>query len=406
MDEIKEFKPFGKLLKFIVDNRGKTCPTALSGIPLIATNCIKNENLYPVFEKVRYITEETFNNWFRGHPEPGDMIFVTKGTPGRVCLVSDPLNFCIAQDMVAIRADENKVYPKYLFAVLRSNVIQGEIENLHVGSLIPHFKKGDFNDLSIPLPNKELQEFIGNYYFNLSLKIDLLQRQNKTLEALAETLFRQWFVDHSTKLGKLGRFVEATFGGEWGKENPEGDYNLPSYCIRGTDIADLQKGLATRTPIRFIKEKKYKSIEMQNGDLVMEISGGSDGQSTGRTIFIDDDVKRLFDYPLVFSNFCRLVRPKKSEYGYYLLCYINMLYDQGDFFNLENGSSGIRNFDYKAFLYELDYEMHEPKSILAFNKEAQVFFNKINKNKFQIRTLTKLRDTLLPKLMSGEVRVG
>ena len=109
--KFKEYS-FKDLLVEIVDNRGKTCPTANAGIPLIATNCIKNDVLYPVFEKVRYVDQDTYDNWFRGHPEPDDMIFVCKGSPGRVAWVPDPINFCIAQDMVAIRADKSKVYPK------------------------------------------------------------------------------------------------------------------------------------------------------------------------------------------------------------------------------------------------------------------------------------------------------
>lgn len=103
--------PFGSLLSKIIDNRGKTCPTSEAGIPLIATNCIKNEHLYPVYEKVRYVSQEVYDSWFRGHPEPGDLIFVLKGTPGRVNWVNNPVDFCIAQDMVALRVDENKVYP-------------------------------------------------------------------------------------------------------------------------------------------------------------------------------------------------------------------------------------------------------------------------------------------------------
>lgn len=273
------------------------------------------------------------------------------------------------------------------------------------GTLFTHITKELMESFVIKLPSISEQLSITRILRSLDNKIDLLHRQNKTLEQLAETLFRQWFVENQTTFGKLGNLVEATFGGEWGKEVQESDYNFPVYCIRGTDIADLQVGLANRTPLRYVKEKKYKSIEMRNGDLVMEISGGSDGQSTGRTILINEDVKSLFSYPLVFSNFCRLIRPINPESGLYLLCYINMLYDQGDFFNLENGSSGIRNFDYKALLFELDYEIHDSSQILNFNKAVKPYFEKINKNKFQIRTLTQLRDTLLPKLMSGEVRV-
>ncbi len=113
------------------------------GIPRIATNCIKNESLYPVYEKRRYVSDETYKNWFRGHPEPQDIIFVCKGSPGRVAWTPNPVPFCIAQDMVAIRADETKIHPKYLFALLRSRATQDQILNMHDGTLILHFNKGD-----------------------------------------------------------------------------------------------------------------------------------------------------------------------------------------------------------------------------------------------------------------------
>ena len=164
--------PFSDCLSNIVDNRGKTCPTAATGIPLIATNCIKNDSLYPVFENERYVNQETYKNWFRAHPEPGDLIFVTKGSPGRVCFVPNPVPFCIAQDMLAIRANEDVVNPKFLFALLRSSETQQAIENLHVGSLIPHFKKGDFDQLILSIPDDlKLQENIGNIYFDFCRKI-------------------------------------------------------------------------------------------------------------------------------------------------------------------------------------------------------------------------------------------
>jgi len=78
--------PFADLLCNVVDNRGKSCPTTDTGIPLIATNCIRNELLYPTYEKARFISQEIYATWFRGHPKPGDIIFVNKATPGRVCL--------------------------------------------------------------------------------------------------------------------------------------------------------------------------------------------------------------------------------------------------------------------------------------------------------------------------------
>ena len=85
--------PLTELLDFIVDNRGKTVPTSEKGIALIATNCIKNEFLYPVYEKVRYVSQDIYETWFRSHPQPGDIIFVNKGTPGKTALVPNPVNF-------------------------------------------------------------------------------------------------------------------------------------------------------------------------------------------------------------------------------------------------------------------------------------------------------------------------
>ena len=137
----------------------------------------------------------------------------------------------------------------------------------------------------------------------------------------------------------------------------------------------------------------------------MEISGGSDDQSTGRTIYINDEVKAMFKYPLVFSNFCRLIRPKQKEYAFFLYLYIQFLYKQGDLFNLENGTSGIRNLDYKSLLFQLEYKLPDAEKVIRFDQEVSSQFRKINTNKHQIRTLTRLRDELLPKLMSGEVRV-
>ena len=174
-------KPLPEVLSFVVDNRGKTVPTTENGYMLIATNCVRNENLYPTYEKVRYLSEQTYRNWFRAHPIPGDILFVCKGTPGKVCLVPNPIDFCIAQDMVALRADENIVYNKYLLAVLRSREIQKQVEQTSVGDVIPHFKKSFFDQLLIPIPPMDIQKLIGDYYFSFSEKIELNKKINNNL---------------------------------------------------------------------------------------------------------------------------------------------------------------------------------------------------------------------------------
>ena len=173
--------PITELLSFIVDNRGKTVPTADDGWKLIATNCVTNNTLFPVYEKVRYLTQETYETWFRAHPISGDILFVNKGTPGRVCMVPDPVDFCIAQDMIALRADDKKIYNKYLFAVLRSRELQQQIYNTNVGDVIPHFKKQFMDQLLIPIPDRKIQEKIGDLYYQLSYKTELNKRINEKM---------------------------------------------------------------------------------------------------------------------------------------------------------------------------------------------------------------------------------
>ena len=182
-------KPLPELLDFIVDNRGKTVPTVSQDeaceIVLIATNCIRNENLYPVYEKVRYISRETYENWFRAHPISGDIIFVNKGTPGRISFCPENIDFCIAQDMMAFRVNSSVLYNKYLLAVLRSREMQEQIRITSVGDTIPHFKKEFLKELTIPVPSMEIQHIIGDCYFTLSEKIELNKKINENLRLYA-----------------------------------------------------------------------------------------------------------------------------------------------------------------------------------------------------------------------------
>jgi type I restriction enzyme S subunit len=371
MSHSLKYEAFGSLLKNVVDNRGKTCPTADCGIPLIATNCIVNNYLYPLYEKVRYVTEETYKTWFRDHPRPGDMIFVLKGTPGRIAWVPDPIDFCIAQDMVAIRADERKIFPKYLFAVLRSDVIQQEIEGLHVGSLIPHFKKGDFNDLIIPIVEPKLQEFIGNQYFDFSVKIDLLHRQNKTLEAMAETLFRQWFVEEADEgwvEGVLGDVIELVYGKGLRQEVRTGK----GYPVVGSS------GIVG-----------YHSDFLVNGPGIVIGRKGT----LGKVIYLFENF-----FPIDTTYYIKSkIESAGLLYEYFLLKTLN--------FEEMNSDSAVPGLN-RDIALSTEIQIAPLDKLHKFNKLASAFITKLSANSNNIQTLEKLRDTLLPKLMSGEVRVS
>ncbi|MCI2082295.1 MAG: restriction endonuclease subunit S [Bacteroidales bacterium] len=340
----------------------------------------------------------------------GDIVFTRVGTVDLSAYVKKHQEgWMFSSRMLRVRTNPDKVDSKFLSYFFQQKKFREYILNISVGATMPSINTEILKEVSVSYPSLSEQHIIASILSSLDDKIDVLQRQNTTLEKMVEALFRQWFVvkatGNSTK-GKLGDLIGETVDGEWGKEYNQGEFSKAVRCIRGTDIADLNNGLAGKTPIRFIKDSKFRNIEPKSGDLILEISGGTENQSTGRVTYINNDVKGLFDYPIIFSNFCRLLRIKDERYSYFLYCYLRYLYEQNEFFNLENGSSGIKNLDYKSLLYEQNYSMPVDKGkIIDFYTQVKIYFQRINQNKKQIRTLTALRDTLLPKLMNGEMRV-
>jgi type I restriction enzyme, S subunit len=420
------FVPFSELLSEVVDNRGRTCPTADTGIPLIATNCIRNDFLYPRYERVRYVSRDTYKTWFRGHPKPGDLIFVLKGTPGRVCFAPDPIDFCIAQDMVALRADQSKVDPKYLFALLRSPQIQSKIEQMHVGTLIPHFKKGDFGRLLLPIPNRSAQQFIGDVYFTLSSKIDLNRRINETVEAAARALFKSWFVDFDPVRAKAER------------RDPGVSSNISDLFPDSFDLAEsgeIPKGwqvravgeLATVTggSTPSTKEESY----WQGGT---HCWATPKDLSALRTPVLLDTERRITDTGLsqIASGLLApgaLLLSSRAPIGYLAIAEIPVAINQG--FIAMRAAPGVSNLfllrwaewahdlivsraNGSTFL-EISKSNFRPIPIAtppdrlmnAFDQLVRPLYARVVNNELSSRTLAQLRDALLPKLLSGELRV-
>ena len=381
-------------VKFIVDNRGKTVPTADNGIPLIATNCIKNNGLFPVFEKIRFVSEETYKTWFRSHPEPGDIIFVNKGTPGRVCLVPNPVNFCIAQDMVALRVDESVIYPKYLFAALRSDYIQNVIENMHVGTLIPHFKKSDFERLMIPVPDEVTQKYIGNLYYDLSMAIELNNQINKNLEEMAQAIFKSWFVDFEPF--KDGEFEESELG------------LIPKGWRVGVlgDIIDIfdSKRVPLSNRQRSVMEKKYPYY---GAATLMDYVDNYIFDGVYVLLGEDGTVMDEKGYPILqyvwgkfwVNNHAHVLKGKgvfSDEYLYILLKNTNVASIVTGAVQLKINQNNLTGLKI----------MIPPEDVVKqYNDVVKDIFACFRSNADEIKILISLRDTLLPKLMTGEIRV-
>lgn len=382
-----------------------------NGIPFYRSKEIIEKSLNQKVSTELFISKQRYEDIKIkfGSPRDGDILIAAVGErAGIPYLVNNDGDFYFKDgNLIWIKDFKPSLSPKYLLHYLKSNIGQSQLESTMIGSAQKALTIIGIKNLEISLPPLFEQESIAEVLSSLNDKIVLLHNNNKTIEQLAETLFKHWFDINNedvSKHGYLGDYFKDTIGGEWGKDKEDIDHNIEVKCIRGTDIGNLYNGIP-KPPIRYIKESKYEKCKLLDGDIIIEISGGTEDQSTGRCHYFNNNLIELLGGKVVFSNFCRLLRPKLNDYTYFLHVYINLIYQRGDFFNLENGTSGIKNLDLKSFLYQEKFFLPKDMDIIRFNKIVTPFFNKLTKNLNQIQQLETLRDTLLPKLMSGLVRV-
>ncbi len=382
-----------------------------NGIPFYRSKEIIEKSLNQKVSTELFISKQRYEDIKIkfGSPRDGDILIAAVGErAGIPYLVNNDGDFYFKDgNLIWIKDFKPSLSPKYLLHYLKSNIGQSQLESTMIGSAQKALTIIGIKNLEISLPPLFEQESIAEVLSSLNDKIVLLHNNNKNIEQLAETLFKHWFDINNedvSKHGYLGDYFKDTIGGEWGKDKEDIDHNIEVKCIRGTDIGNLYNGIP-KPPIRYIKESKYEKCKLLDGDIIIEISGGTEDQSTGRCHYFNNNLIELLGGKVVFSNFCRLLRPKLNDYTYFLHVYINLIYQRGDFFNLENGTSGIKNLDLKSFLYQEKFFLPKDMDIIRFNKIVTPFFNKLTKNLNQIQQLETLRDTLLPKLMSGLVRV-
>lgn len=417
MNKVFKYVPITDLLETIIDNRGKTVPTSEKGIPLIATNCIKHSSIYPTLEKVRYVNEETHTNWFRAHLEPNDILFVNKGTPGRVCLVPDPVSFCAAQDMMAFRCNDDLIDYKYLFAVLRSDEIQKKIENNHVGLVIPHLRKQDLSSILIPIRDRKEQELIGNFYVSLSEKIEINNRINTELEAMAKTLYDYWFVQfdfpdangkpYKTSGGKM------VWNEELKREIPEGWeagelkdlFNLnPTLSVKKGALSsyiDMNALPTNGFMTKAVQEKEFSGgVKFQNGDVIVaRITPCLENGKTGLITLLNEN-----EIGFGSTEFIALRGKNMSLSCFGAFLSRSELFRKYAVANML-GTSGRKRVE-ATKIGSFPIALPNRELLEKFEKVISPQFKQATINTKENQELTSLRDWLLPMLMNGQVHVG
>ncbi len=313
---------------------------------------------------------------------PG-VVIGRKGTLGTVFYLRE--NFWPHDTTLWIRNFHDN-YPLFIYYYLQVF----DFGYYDVGSSNPTLNRNHIHALPSKVPPINEQKAIASVLSSFDNKIDLLHRQNKTLEAMAETLFRQWFVLNEKSKVKSEKWKEGKLPDEFnfvmGSSPPGKSYNeegigVPMYQGNADfNFRFPQRRIFTTEPKRFAE--KYDTLISVRAP-VGEQNMAKERCCIGRGV-------AAFRY--------------KSDNSYYTYTYFKMksIMDEIRQFN-ETGTvfGSISKGDFE----NIEINIPEKRLVEKFQLEAKPIDDKIVSNCFQIRTIEKLRDTLLPKLMSGEVRV-
>lgn len=362
--------------------------------------------------KGRYITSGERNITEKGLAScsaqmmPKDAVLFTSRAPiGYVAIASQSV--CTNQGFKSIVVNE-KADPLFVYYLLKYN--KDAIEAMGSGTTFKEVSGKTMRAVKVRIPlDVSYQKRIAAVLDSLDTKIENNERINDNLRQQAQALFKKWFVDNpdaiSWKEGTFSNLIEKTISGDWGKDSPSGNNTELVYCIRGADIPEVRAGNKGKMPTRYILPKNYTAKQLVDGDIVVEISGGSPTQSTGRAAAVSDALLARYDKGMVCTNFCKALKPR-AGYSMYVYYYWQYLYDRDIFFSYENGTTGIKNLDINGFI-ETEPIVIAPEDLVEkFDAVCQTVFSKIYANGMENEQLALVRDTILPKLMSGEIDVS
>ncbi len=296
-----------------------------------------------------------------------------------------PDNFLVSTGFTVIDVNYDKAVPDFIYYALTKQEVTEQLQAIAEQSVsaYPSLKPSDIENLELMLPDKKTQERIVAILRSIDEKIKENNAINNNLEQQAQSIFKEWFIDNpeneNWSNGTFSELIQSTLSGDWGKESPTGNNTEKVYCVRGADIPEVRAGNKGKMPTRYILPKNYASKKLTAGDIVVEISGGSPTQSTGRCTAISESLLNRYDSGMVCTNFCRAIKPL-SGYSMFIYYYWQYLYDKGVFFSYENGTTGIKNLDISGFLGTEPIIIPPKEKVLAFDDYCQTVFDCIFAN--------------------------
>lgn len=340
-------------------------------IPWLSVADFNNGKKY-VFNTEKTITESGLINSSTKLLNRGDIIISARGTVGVVAVLGKEMTF--NQSCYGIRAKAELATNDYIYYLLKDTV-SGFLQIAH-GGVFDTITRDTFKDIEISLPPIPEQAAIASILSSLDDKIDLLHRQNATLEKMAETLFRQWFV-HRPELaegeeakeeweeGKLSDLVEVKYGKDHKKLL---DGNIPVYGSGGL-MRYAEKSLYDKESVLIPRKGTLNNVIYQN--------------------------EPFWTVDTMFYTAMKI--PNAAKFVFYFL--------KNQDLAAMNVGSAVPSMT-TEILNNMPLDIPPTEVLEKFEGALAPLYAKTKSNQTQIRTLTALRDTLLPKLMSGEVRMS
>lgn len=414
------YKELGECIELIIDHRGKT-PKKMGGdwvsegVKTISAKNVHGGKLDNV-DSIRCVSQEVYKKWMKEDIKRGDCLLASEGaTLGENLYWNSDDKVVIGQRLYCIRTDNSILDSKYFSAYMNTHEYQKEIEGRATGTSVLGIKQTDLLKTMVLIKDIEEQRFIGNLYFEINDKIETNNRINKKLEEMAQAIFKQWFVDFEFpnedgepyKSGG-GEMVESELGmipSGWSIKRllEFGDVitgKTPSTKVLDNfgDVynfitpKDIDRSIYILKSERLLSEvgaEKLKRIKVSKNSIGVSCIGSNLGEVyiNAEEGFTNQQINTIELY-------------KKELYPYFFIILKNM---KEDFLNLAGGSAvPIIN---KTTFSAIKILIPEEKILYKFIDSVTNLFDIIQINYRENNYLTELRDSLLPKLMSGEIRV-
>lgn len=364
--------------------------------------------------------------------KPGDILMTGAGTLGLLSIVPENIEEGVMnQALIRIRLNESIIYKPY-FMYYFPWAIKDIACRINGDSVIPNLPPLNvLKDIDVEIPDIENQKQIADKLDLINSKISINQGVNSELESLAKTIYDYWFlqfefpneegrpykssggkmvwnnklkreIPEGWRVDTIKSLILKDKGGDWGSEESKGNYTENVYCIRGADFpASLGKG-TIEAPERWILPKNTEK-ELTIGDILIEISGGSPVQSTGRICYVNENYLKRFNKPVITSNFCKAISLKiPKDYVWFYETW-QSLYNNGVFFNYEGKTTGLKNLLFDVATESLMIVIPDRGVLDKYAEKCNLLFETVQSNLIQNQELASLRDFLLPMLMNGQV---